>query len=301
MSESPLNILLVEDNPGDARLIRELLTDGNAKAFMISTADRLAHGLEQFADQSFDLVLLDLFLPDSTGLDTLRQFQATAPDVPVIVLTGLNDEGSAIQAVRDGAQDYLVKGQIDGQQIVRAIRYARERHRMMLQIRDLSLVDDLTGLHNRRGFAVLARELMKRAARTGTGLVLAFIDLDSMKRINDRFGHDVGDRALIRTAGVLRSVFRGSDVIARIGGDEFIAMTDGVDAAAVELLRHRLTSAVEDHNRESTGEPALGLSLGFAHHNPTTGTSKSIDDLIAEADEAMYVDKDSRRTKAAQR
>ncbi|MDX8467924.1 diguanylate cyclase response regulator [Mesorhizobium sp. VK23B] len=301
MTESALNILLVEDNPGDARLIRELLTDGSAKPFMISTADRLAHGLEQFADQSFDLVLLDLFLPDSTGLDTLRRFQATAPDVPVIVLTGLNDEESAIQAVRDGAQDYLVKGQIDGQQIVRAIRYARERHRMVLQIRDLSLVDELTGLHNRRGFAVLARELMKRAVRTGTGLVVAFVDLDGMKRINDRFGHEVGDRALIRTAGVLRSIFRVSDVIARIGGDEFIAMTDGVDGTAVELLRRRLARAVDDHNRESAGEPELALSLGFAHHNPTTDTLKSIDDLIAEADEAMYVDKDSRRTKAVQR
>ncbi|TKB22151.1 MAG: GGDEF domain-containing response regulator [Mesorhizobium sp.] len=301
MSESPLNILLVEDNPGDARLIRELLAEGSGTSFVISEVNRLARGLEQFADQSFDLVLLDLSLPDSAGLDTLRRFQATAPDVPVIVLTGLNDEGSAIQAVRDGAQDYLVKGQIDGQQIVRAIRYARERHRMVLQIRDLSLVDDLTGLHNRRGFAVLAREVVKRAARTGTGLVVTFVDLDGMKHINDYFGHEAGDRALIRTAEVLRSVFRESDVIARIGGDEFIAMADGVDGAAVELLRRRLTSAVEDHNRESAGEPALALSLGFAHHNPTTETLKSIDDLIAEADEAMYVDKDSRRTKAARR
>ena len=91
--ESPLNILLIEDNPGDARLIRELLTEGSGRVFMISTADRLAHGLEQFADQSFDLVLLDLSLPDSAGLDTLRRFQVKAPDVPVIVLTGLNDEG----------------------------------------------------------------------------------------------------------------------------------------------------------------------------------------------------------------
>ncbi|KUM27891.1 hypothetical protein AU467_14655 [Mesorhizobium loti] len=300
MTEGPLNILLVEDNPGDASLIRELLADGSTKAFIISTADRLAHGLEQIADQSFDLVLLDLFLPDSTGLDTLRRFQETGPDVPVIVLTGLNDEASAIQAVRDGAQDYLVKGQIDGQQIVRAIRYARERHRMVLQIRDLSLVDELTGLHNRRGFAVLAREVVKRAARTGTGLVVTFVDLDGMKRINDHFGHEVGDRALIRTARVLRSVFRASDVIARLGGDEFIAMTDGVDRAAVEPLRRRLTSAVEDHNRQAAAEPPLALSLGFAHHNPTTETVKSVADLIAEADEAMYVDKDSRRTKAAQ-
>ncbi|WP_192259184.1 GGDEF domain-containing response regulator [Mesorhizobium caraganae] len=301
MTESPLNILLIEDNPSDARLIRELLTDGTTTAFMIWTADRLAHGLEQVADQSFDLVLLDLFLPDSTGLDTLRQFQATASDVPVIVLTGLNDEGSAIQAVRDGAQDYLVKGEMNGPQIVRAIRYAWERHRMVLEMRDQSLVDELTGLHNRRGFAVLAREVVKRAARSGTGFVVTFVDLDGMKHINDHFGHEVGDRALIRTAGVLRSVFRASDVIARFGGDEFIAMTDGVDRAAVEVLRRRLTSAVEDHNLKSAGEPALALSLGFAHHDPAKETLKSIVDLIAEADEAMYVDKANRRPKQAQR
>lgn len=172
---------------------------------------------------------------------------------------------------------------------------------MVLQIRDLSLVDELTGLHNRRGFAVLAREVVKRAARTGTGLVVTFVDLDGMKRINDRFGHEAGDRALIRTAGVLRSVFRVSDVIARIGGDEFIAMTDGVDGASVELLRRRLTSAVADHNRETAGEPRLALSLGFAHHDPAKEPLRSIDGLIAEADEAMYVDKNSRRTEAARK
>nr|WP_281396955.1 GGDEF domain-containing response regulator [Mesorhizobium silamurunense] len=288
--------MLVEDNPGDVRLIRELLAAEDT-SFVISAADRLALGLQQFADQTFDLVLLDLFLPDSMGLDALRQFRATAPSVPVIVLTGLNDERLAIQAVRDGAQDYLVKGQIDGRQITRAIRYARERHRMMLEVRDQSLTDELTGLYNRRGFVALAQEMVKRAAGTGpgSGLVVTFIDLDGMKHINDRFGHKAGDRALIRTGEVLRSAFRISDVIARLGGDEFVSITAGVEKSDIDALRLRLANALAAHNRQAAGEPELLLSLGFAYYDPATGSPRSIDELIAEADAAMYLDKNNRK------
>ncbi len=129
MSDKPV-VLLVEDNPGDARLIWEMLAEAKGTRFDLQYASRLSAGLERLAAGGIDVVLLDLSLPDSQGLDTFARVQAQAPQVPVIVLTGLDDETLAIKAVREGAQDYLVKGQVDSHLLARAIRYALERARL---------------------------------------------------------------------------------------------------------------------------------------------------------------------------
>ena len=132
-----LSVLVVEDNPGDAVLVREALADAGARAgtpdrFGVARAATLAEGLAHLAEHPVDVVLLDLTLPDSTGLATLRAVRAAAPDTPIIALTGLDDEALALEAVRAGAQDYLVKGQADGVLLVRAITYAIERKRAEL-------------------------------------------------------------------------------------------------------------------------------------------------------------------------
>jgi PAS domain S-box-containing protein len=127
VTESPIHVLLVEDNPGDARLIRTHLADAGADGFTVATVGTLADAAERCARPGVDAVLLDLGLPDSVGLDTLRAIRARAPDLPVLVLTGLDDEKTAVQAVQDGAQDYLVKGEIVGALVARALRYAVAR------------------------------------------------------------------------------------------------------------------------------------------------------------------------------
>jgi PAS domain S-box-containing protein/putative nucleotidyltransferase with HDIG domain len=129
MSDSPTTVLLIEDNPGDARLIREMLADGGADRFKLECADRLSAGLERLASNDIGLVLLDLGLPDSQGFDTFTKTYAQAPGVPIIVLSGLTDEQLAIKTVQEGAQDYLVKGHLDSHALVRTISYAIERKR----------------------------------------------------------------------------------------------------------------------------------------------------------------------------
>ncbi|MEW5931021.1 MAG: ATP-binding protein [Gemmatimonadota bacterium] len=126
----PTRILLVEDNPGDARLIRETLREAESFPFQLTHADRLAAAEERLAAEAFDVVLLDLSLPDAHGLETVRRTLAAGAEVPIIVLTGLDDETTAVAAVQAGAQDYLVKGRIDGTLLARAIRYAMERKRL---------------------------------------------------------------------------------------------------------------------------------------------------------------------------
>jgi signal transduction histidine kinase len=127
MSDGPNRILLVEDNPGDARLLREALNDVANYRFDLEHVEQLSHALERLRHEHFDVVLLDLSLPDSQGLENLAPVRDAAPAVPILVLTGLDDEEVAVRALRVGAQDYLVKGQTDGISVVRAIRYARER------------------------------------------------------------------------------------------------------------------------------------------------------------------------------
>src|SRR5690349_17341493 len=110
-----IRILLIEDNPGDARLIRELLKDAKVRQFSLVHADRLSIGVQRFIEGGIDAILLDLSLPDSQGLDTLATMYPQAPTVPILVLTGLDNEAVGLEAVQHGAQDYLVKGQIDGE------------------------------------------------------------------------------------------------------------------------------------------------------------------------------------------
>jgi signal transduction histidine kinase len=133
-----IKVLLIEDNPGDARLIREMLVEAKGGTFNMECADRLSTGLERLAAGGIDVVLLDLSLPDGQGLDTFVRAHAQASGVPIVVLTGLDDEALAVQAVQKGAQDYLVKGHADGYSLTRAIRYAIERQRTEEALKEYS-------------------------------------------------------------------------------------------------------------------------------------------------------------------
>lgn len=134
MTGEKIKILLVDDNPADARLFKEMLADsGSADDFPITYAKKLDEALAYARKGGFDIVLLDLILPDSQGLDTFHSMYKTAPDLPIVVLTGLSDETIAAKAVRDGAQDYLVKGQGDANLLIRAMRFAIERKRLIAE------------------------------------------------------------------------------------------------------------------------------------------------------------------------
>ena len=133
-NHAPARVLLIEDNPGDARLIREFIAESSGRGFEMEWASRLGAGLERLNTGGIDVVLLDLSLPDSHGIETYLTLHARAPSVPVVVLSGLADETIAVQAVHEGAQDYLVKGEGDGRLLVRALRYAVERSRIAGQL-----------------------------------------------------------------------------------------------------------------------------------------------------------------------
>ncbi len=139
MTDKPVSILLVEDNPGDRRLIREMLAEPSNVTFDVQYADRLQAAIEYLGRNGVEAILLDLGLPDSQGLETLRKVYAQVSELPIVVLTGLNDEMIGVQAVNEGAQDYLIKGQVDTHLLRRTIRYAIERKQAEERERRLQL------------------------------------------------------------------------------------------------------------------------------------------------------------------
>lgn len=141
MATSTLYILLIEDNDGDARLLQEHLRDAQAEDVQIDHVKQLKDGLARLADRQYDLVLLDLSLPDAKGMGTFERLHQAYGDVPIVVLTGMEDDSMALQAVREGAQDYLVKGKVDGPRLVQAMRYAVERQRLLERTRSGSDAD----------------------------------------------------------------------------------------------------------------------------------------------------------------
>ncbi|RYX91694.1 response regulator, partial [bacterium] len=126
-----IKTLLVEDNPGDARLVKEALIDAQDAQFELTHFDRLRPALEELKKTNFDIILLDLSLPDETGLKTLYRTHSEAPNIPIVVLTGLSDHELALKALQEGAQDYLVKGQVESDLLSRSIRYAIERAQIL--------------------------------------------------------------------------------------------------------------------------------------------------------------------------
>lgn len=136
MNKKTVRILHVEDNPGDSVYIRELLADDRNYTYHVDSATLLAEGLEILAGDSTDVILLDLSLPDSMGIDTFLAVKEAAPNLPVIIMTGLEDENLAINAVQKGAQDYLVKGKVDTDLLVRAISYAIEREKLRVRLQE---------------------------------------------------------------------------------------------------------------------------------------------------------------------
>ncbi|GAC1618974.1 MAG: hypothetical protein PVS2B2_04350 [Candidatus Acidiferrum sp.] len=289
MPTAAIKILLIEDNPGDVRLFKEALQEAYASKFELVHHELFGAALVYLTKENPDVVVLDLGLPDAHGIEVVQKAHAAAPKVALVVLTAVNDEALGLEALQEGAQDYLVKGHLDASLLSRALRYAMERKRVQLQVFNLSLLDDLTGLNNRRGFLALAEHHMKLAYRTGKTYLLAFIDLDGMKQINDTFGHQEGNRALVDAAEVLKDSFRQSDILARIGGDEFAALVVEAGQNSIGTVIRRMEQKLAACNAMQGRRYHLSFSIGIIPSDPTR--LSDIEELLSEADSKMYLNK----------
>ncbi|MBI4115430.1 MAG: diguanylate cyclase [Candidatus Omnitrophica bacterium] len=301
MSSERVKVLLIEDDPDDILLLQKILyeIDESRMKVEVECAERIERGLARISKGGVDIALLDLSLPDSQGLDTFNQFHSQAPDVPIIVLSGLPDDTVAIEAVRQGAQDYFLKQEVDSKMLARIIRYAIERNRMRLELRELSLTDELTGLYNRRGFLTHAEQCLKLARRRKSSFSIILADLDGLKKINDTFGHSEGDQALFMVATLMKRTFRSSDILARYGGDEFVVLAIDADERNVGILVDRLLQRTLEHNGEGNQRYKLSLSVGCSCYDPNN--ESSLEELVVHADKVLYEKKRKKKEEEALR
>jgi diguanylate cyclase (GGDEF)-like protein len=278
-------VLLIEDNPGDARLIREMIAEDPDVPFEVHCEDRLLRGLERLTVGETALVLLDLSLPDSFGLETFAKVYAHSPTVPIIVLTGNDDATVALSAVKSGAQDYLIKGRLDRELLLRSMQYSIERKRYQVQLEHQANYDALTGLPNRNLLHDRLRQSVY-AQRHPRNTAVVFIDLDHFKFVNDSLGHSCGDMLLKGMADRLRNMLRDGDTVARLGGDEFVLiLNDQSNEEVIFRAMQRITAEVARPMEIEGKELVVTCSAGISLY-PQDGPD--VDTLLKNADAAMY-------------
>ncbi len=281
-----INVLLVEDNDVDAQLTQDLLTEWSIDEFKITRTKTLGEGLVLLSRERFDAVLLDLSLPDAFGLPTVRQVHATSPTIPVVVLSGVSDQSLALQAVQQGAQDYLVKGQGHPELLARSVRYAIERKRSEEHLTYLAQYDHLTGLVNRSLFRDRLVQAMARSKRLNQSMGLMLLDLDRFKAVNDTFGHDMGDELLKTVSERLKACVREVDTVARMGGDEFTIILEGVTSEQnILMVATRITESIATPFELKMQQISIGISIGVTIYPQD---DHPVDELLKHADTAMY-------------
>jgi diguanylate cyclase (GGDEF)-like protein len=292
---SVTKVLLVDDDEDDYLLTRALILEIKPGKFNLEWMSTYDAGLAEVQQGRHDAYLIDYRMGEHNGLEFLRTAGALGCQAPLILLTGQGDHEIDMEAMKAGAADYLIKGQITASMLERSIRYAIERHRMQTELQNLSLTDGLTGLHNRRGFLILAGQQLKLTRRTEEELLFVFADLDGMKQVNDKFGHQEGDAALIAAAKILKEAFRDSDIIARLGGDEFTVLALQSSKEFIAVLHDRLEKNLVAYNQQKNHPYSLSISIGIASYDKEYPCS--VEEMLTQADTLMYADK--RRKKAS--
>lgn len=292
-SKSSLSLLLVAEDDLTANRLNEVLMRPEGTTFEITRVLRVEEALHKLRGGKFDAMLIDLSVHEADGLDSLMRAQAAASSVPIVVLTYQRDEQTAMRAARAGAQDYLAKGEVTPELISRTLVHAIERHRILQDLtkaeqrhRFLATHDSLTELPNRYWFMEHLESAMAAVKRRQTQLAVLFFDLDGFKAINDNMGHAIGDELLSDVAARLKRVIRKNDVVARIGGDEFLAAIQDIpdEEAALALantMRNEIEKAYHLEGNECWISTSVGISI-YPQHGETA------DALIQSADTAMY-------------
>jgi diguanylate cyclase (GGDEF)-like protein len=251
------------------------------------TAKDGVEALEKLKKSSFDSAVIDIVMPHMDGITLTRELVNLYPNLPIMIMTGDADEHSAGSAIVAGAREFIKKPFSIDEFILRFDKMMRDR-KGEEELLALSLTDELTGLYNRRRFFILTEQYLKVAIRKKKRWTLLYIDMDDLKWINDHCGHNEGDQALIDLSSMLKKTFRESDIIARIGGDEFAVLLESSDESD-EMLITRLYENIRDYNAKVSQDYKVSISVGAAQFDP--GYPISIDKLLSKADALMYAQK----------
>ncbi len=293
MNQNKIKILYIEDNVVDAQILIKSLKDVGKDKYELDWVETLAEALIKLKQQHYDLVLADLYLSDAEGVNVLMSIQDIDNRLPIVVISGEDDDAIVIRVMKAGAQDYLLKSKVDGYLVSRAVDYAIERKHIEKGLSFLAQYDSLTGLANRALFRERLSRALIRADRNKKIVALMFIDLDRFKNINDSMGHDVGDELLVEVGKKLTACTREGDTIARLGGDEFTILLE--DVACIDdasLVARKILAQMQEPITINGFELYVSPSIGITLYPIDNNNEK---DLLRSADAAMYKAKASGR------
>lgn len=274
-------VMIVDDDVSILDILRQSLS---LEGYTCEAFTRGQDALVALERMPAEVLLTDIVMPGMRGLELVSRVKHIHPGMTAIVMTGFVEEFSYDEAIRAGAADFIKKP-FTVQELLVRIKHAK----LQDHLRELSITDELTGLSNRRGFFAFAQQQMKQARRNGERMVLFFADLDDLKTINDTFGHVAGDRALSDAARIFVETFRDSDIIARMGGDEFAVILGNTPDAGIDTVRNRLEKRLVEYNARRDGSFRLAVSVGLTVFDPARPVT--LDDLIRQADARMYDEK----------
>jgi len=288
-----MRVLLVEDDDDDAVFLKTCLRRQDSKAVELVRAATMANALSTLRGSQFDVILLDLNLPDSTGQDSVHRIQGADPTVPIVVLSGEGNEDFAVGILNRGVQDYLVKWEGDGRTILRSIRYAIERKRSDERLSFLAQYDPLTEIPNRRHFKDQLERASTRARRGNKKIGVLFLDLDRFKTVNDTLGHQSGDALLGMVVERLKTCVRSGDLLARLGGDEFALMLEDTEGPlALEAAAKKILAVFKKPFAVGPRQISITASVGITVYPNDTNDPMA---LLNNADIAMYQAKEAGR------
>ncbi|PZS06556.1 MAG: hypothetical protein DLM64_16300 [Solirubrobacterales bacterium] len=276
----------MEEDPRSAMMIVEMLRAVWPRGLLITQAQHVPDAAQELVDHGATCVLLDLPRDRSTPLDALEQLSAAGPSTPIIVLSEYRDDDLGVEAVRLGAQDYLLAAEVTPATLGRAVSYAVERKRSEVELARQALHDPLTGLPNRALFLDRLSVALDRSRRTGAAVCLLFLDVDTFKEVNDTLGHAAGDLLLTVLADRFRGLLRPMDTAARFGGDEFTFLFEGLDSEReAMLIAERISHSASLPLALGDDETSVAVSIGISM---VTDPASSVEEVIRNADAAMY-------------
>ncbi len=276
-------VLLIDDDEAQYHLVDELLKE-KGTLFDLEWVDSLNKAFDRIPQGAVDVILLDLFLGDSRGLDTFKRMKARVKDIPIVIVSGLDDEKSAVEAIQQGAQDFLVKNGLDGSRLSRVIQFAIKRHEIQKDPRNEGLVDSLTGLYNKHGFLTMIEPHLKSAQRAKKGFFICFAIMDNLKNINEMYGAAEGDRALLTTAEILQESFRSTDMVGRMGADEFAILTTEQGQYSPKVTFSRIRNNQKYYNAQFNLY-RLSISMCAVFFDPEKRLS--LEDISAKTDQVF--------------
>lgn len=292
MNAPSVKILHIEDDDIDAMLVRDVLhSDVGYGQFDIVHVSSLRDALKELNTCSYDTVLLDLNLRDVQGIDSVSVIKEENPDIPVVVISGVDSDSIALNAIDCGAQEYLAKGHCSGRVIRHAIHSSIKRKAVERELFKQANFDELTGLSNRRFFLEYLQRTLDKANRWNRSEVILFLDLDRFKNVNDHHGHEFGNAVLREAAARMIRSLRSCDIIARYGGDEFVILLDSRSdncQMTAKKIAEKIIARVNKPFDINGTRVQLSSSIGIAIY-PTCGLN--CEDLIKNADSAMYQSK----------